>query len=846
VKEWVQQSSARAESYLPQRSDASQIIHSATPEPQKIKLPNDNSATDDFCGNKSVTDVDMLFFPIRELECNSPSHYVHQTEQNIGISEDNCQSIDNVNNVFEEKHPPDTANDTIENCLPTDYVDMLENEQASDSTDTTSYVSDDVDMHQEPVSVTSFDRVDDNPVEYRYPSEPRPTVGSCRPQILQSLFYRLHLIFTIFGVVLRAQNAILRFIRDLPPELKEKLPLDGRTLRPPKIKHTISDLHPGEFVYFGIENVLSFGGATLFDPKAPEIRLSVNIDGLPLYRNAKGKGLWPLLGCIDDHPVWVIGFYHGIKKPVCPNQFLKDFVLEVKELQMHGLTIDNVVYRFKLQKMLMDTPARAYIVGVKSHNAIHGCSKCTACGVSFELPGVNKVGGKKKSTRYLDMNALPRTNADFGEHYHNFLDPHGTVIVDADEDMLNQDDGDIQLHLDAHKRKLPKKSIQFHQHPCILSTILGFDLVKDVPLDYMHLVCIGVMKRLLGLWVLPGTAYKMTKEKVENASKRLLAVREYFPKEFQRKSESFECLAAWKATQYRSFLLYIGVVILRDILSTDLLEHFQLLVVCMRILARHVSPDSPERLQILQRRGNIARKWLRSFVKRGVHLYTENFAVYNVHNLIHCADDYIRFGALDSYSCFRYESCLGRLKKLVTGHCKPAIQIINKFSTLLLFKEYGKEGNRGTNFDEEYFEVPKLYYGIIDEDNDGIATVLNKKYERFERMRFKNFIIRSDRTADSFCFLSDGKFLKVEKILRDRKTKEIRIVGQIFENIRPLFDLRPEGGCSSEDVGMVIGSNLSSKGSYYFGDIDCKCFAMPFQLDNTTENGEWTLVKFLH
>ena len=113
-------------------------------------------------------------------------------------------------------------------------------------------------------------------------------------------------------------------------------------------------------------------------------------------------------------------------------------------------------------------------------------------------------------------------------------------------------------------------------------------------------------------------------------------------------------------------------------------------------------------------------------------------------------------------------------------------------------------------------------------------------------MRFKNFVIRSDRVADSFCVMNGTQFMKVKKILQNRETGEIRLVGPIFETIKPLFDLTSLGGCSSKEVGMVIGSKLSSKYySYYFGDITEKCFGMPLNI-GSTDFREWALMKFLH
>lgn len=40
----------------------------------------------------------------------------------------------------------------------------------------------------------------------------------------------------------------------------------------------------------------------------------------------------------------------------------------------------------------------------------------------------------------------------------------------------------------------------YHKGHTILSDI-NINLVDDISLDYMHLVCLGVLKRLLGIWV---------------------------------------------------------------------------------------------------------------------------------------------------------------------------------------------------------------------------------------------------------------------------------------------------------------------------------------------------------
>jgi len=64
-----------------------------------------------------------------------------------------------------------------------------------------------------------------------------------------------------------------------------------------------------------------------------------------------------------------------------------------------------------------------------------------------------------------------------------------------------------------------------------------------------------------------------------------------------------------------------------------------------------------------------------TFVRQFSHHYGEDQYVYNVHDLVHLADDVSRFGELDSYSCFPFESYLGKLKKLVRKPNYPLQQV---------------------------------------------------------------------------------------------------------------------------------------------------------------------------
>ena len=58
----------------------------------------------------------------------------------------------------------------------------------------------------------------------------------------------------------------------------------------------------------------------------------------------------------------------------------------------------------------------------------------------------------------------------------------------------------------------------------------------------------------------------------------------------------------------------------------------------------------------------------------------EDQYVYNIHVLVHVADDVPRIGKLESYPRFHFESYLGRLKKLVTKPNYPLQQVIIRLS----------------------------------------------------------------------------------------------------------------------------------------------------------------------
>lgn len=223
-------------------------------------------------------------------------------------------------------------------------------------------------------ALMDIDREDDEPTTSSGTvAEPKPhsnsahNIASLRGDPIKRKLSELHGIFVSGGVTLRVQDQLLDFMRELTESVREALPHSGRTLRPPQILHTLRPLAPGNFVYFGIEAILSMPEINLFNKRLNEVNFSIMIDGVPMCSNGKGIGFWPILGCVECYPVFLIAMYEGVDKPVCANEYLKKLVDELKRLHNHRLHVDGDTYKFRLIILITDAPAMAYILGVKEH-----------------------------------------------------------------------------------------------------------------------------------------------------------------------------------------------------------------------------------------------------------------------------------------------------------------------------------------------------------------------------------------------------------------------------------------------------------------------------------------------
>ncbi|KAL6418036.1 hypothetical protein ACFW04_011100 [Cataglyphis niger] len=302
---------------------------------------------------------------------------------------------------------------------------------------------------------------------------------------------------------------------------------------------------------------------------------------------------------------------------------------------------------------------------------------------------------------------------------------------------------------------------------------LDVDMINNFPLDYMHLICLGIMKKMLNLWIKGHQILWLRSAQVQELSRDIIELREYIPIEFARRPWDINELDRWKATEYRIFLLYLGPIILNKYLNADYFQHFCVLHTAIRILSH---PDC-------FRNNLYANQLLLYFVKMFKILYSNDNLVYNVHNLIHLSEDVKRYGSLDTFNAFPFENYLKKLKQMLRKSEKPLSQLNNRIN------ENARFAINSQNI------IP----------NAPLLLKPNRKHlplgcvNSHKQIKFKNFVLTT-KFANNCCYLKNGFVFCIEYI--GFKYENSVILGKKCIDLRPI----PGYPCNSEDMQIHIAS----------------------------------------
>ncbi|CAN7937142.1 unnamed protein product [Ixodes hexagonus] len=96
---------------------------------------------------------------------------------------------------------------------------------------------------------------------------------------------------------------------------------------------------------------------------------------------------------------------------------------------------------------------------------------------------------------------------------------------------------------------------------------LGIGMVSCFPIDYMHMVLLGVVRKFVKYWASGPFTVRRSASQLEVMSNRISQMRPYTPSDFSRKLRTPQVRDRWKATESRLFLLYACPTVLKGVLT---------------------------------------------------------------------------------------------------------------------------------------------------------------------------------------------------------------------------------------------------------------------------------------
>ncbi|XP_050513733.1 uncharacterized protein LOC126889458 [Diabrotica virgifera virgifera] len=540
-----------------------------------------------------------------------------------------------------------------------------------------------------------------------------------------------------------------------------ELPLSSKTLLNTPTTITLKKkLTSGSYVHFGLENYLKFYISTNDSIISNDILISFNIDGLPLFKSSSVQ-FWPILGLIVNSSIKVkpfaIGVFCGNSKPSPLADYLNDFINDLKFLLENGLTFKDKEYRIHVHSFICDAPARAFIKCIKSHNGYSGCDKCTEEGDYFKHRMI----------------------------FNNILAPRR-----SDQSFL-------------------LKSDQNHHTGISPLEVLNIGLVSKFPIDSMHCLYLGVMKKLLLTWICGDLRVRLCGRDVTNISENLIFYGKFVVSEFNRKPRSLSEVARFKATEFRTLLLYLGVLVLKNI-DKAMYEHFLLLHSSVTILLskRHLANFGCD----------VPRKLLDCFITHSKDLYGLEFLIYNVHVLCHLSEEARLFGPLDQISAFPFENYLNEIKKSVKSPNKPLEQLFCRLTEANTISVINDSVTKKCEI--QHFNGPLLHLSF-------------NSTKQYNKLKYNNIVytVEAHSNVNCYCLNNEYCVIKINNIVNAKN--EYFLIGQKFTSYESFYNYPFE----SKSLNICIVSKLLQNMELFNLDsIITKCMLFPLDPPN---NSKW-------
>ena len=238
----------------------------------------------------------------------------------------------------------------------------------------------------------------------------------------------------------------------------------------------------------------------------------------------------------------------------------------------------------------------------------------------------------------------------------------------------------------------------------------------------------------------------------------------YFLKLLNLRKYSDQCLEYqatqkklhWKATEFRSFLVYYGAVCLKNHLPDNMYRHFLLLHVTISILLSSELCLDNEWL-------DYSEKLLVMFVSQFPEFYGRGLVSFNIHSLRHIVDD-VRYRkcSLDNFSAFPFESFYYTLKKLVRSTNNALQQVLRRFGEI-------------QDIVLPPCSLPSTSPVLLAQKKD-LLEIDNKLYKEFSKYVVPTrYEINTGCKGDQCVQLKDGSIVQIDNLFYDKQRDLLKI-----------------------------------------------------------------------
>ena len=337
-----------------------------------------------------------------------------------------------------------------------------------------------------------------------------------------------------------------------------------------------------------------------------------------------------------------------------------------------------------------DNPKRSKLRMAKSCCGTHGCEYCEEPAISFKD---NTMTRKQLTWPPTTMNGRPRTITGIRR------------IVNSIEEA---------------DYELPKNYLKGIKGRSVLLDQDNFDLILDLPTEYMHLVCLGNVKKMLAF------TYKLGKDN-NRVPKRKRCDPKLFNDimknikvvfEFSRRCRNLD-IGVYKAQEYRNVLLFFFPIIVQNIPEINKRER-QLWLTLVFMVRSCVIPNAEF--------DNVSKDTIVSACELYYNLYFELFGQRNCTYSIHTVGSHlmkVRGNVpLTERSAFCFESFYSEMKNMFkAGTSSPLKQILQNTYMKRLLEHHVCEKNI------VYKEAKENNTTL--ENNSLIYTYTNNKHELY-------------------------------------------------------------------------------------------------------------------